>query len=87
MNDAETRRWIRYAEEDLSTAESMVSREDSYPRHICWLAQQAAEKILKAGLINCGLEFPYTHDLDRLRDILPKDWQVRTECPDLADPR
>ena len=85
MNAAEAERWLRYAREDLTAAEDMLGRDDSYPRHVCWLAQQAAEKVLKAGLIYSNIEFPYTHDLDRLRDLLPEGWHVRSQCPDLAE--
>ena len=31
------------------------------------------------------VEFPFTHDLDRLRDLLPEGWRVKTEFPDLAE--
>jgi HEPN domain-containing protein len=43
---AEASRWLRYAQEDLSTAESVVGR--GVPRQVCWLAQQSVEKALKA---------------------------------------
>ena len=36
---------------------------------ICFHLQQAAEKILKAYLQACSIEFPRTHDLDALLDI------------------
>jgi HEPN domain-containing protein len=85
MNEIETQRWLRYATEDLTAAEKMLSGTDSFPRHACWLAQQAAEKALKAGLISCDQEFPFTHDLDRLRNLLPDNWQVKAKCPDLAE--
>jgi HEPN domain-containing protein len=54
------------------------------PRHICWLAQQAAEKAIKAMLVFLALDFPRRHDLDALRNLIPDDWQVKTEHPDLA---
>ena len=34
----------------------------------------AAEKALKAALVLEGIEFPYVHDLRRLRNLLPDDW-------------
>ena len=43
----ETRRWLKYAREDLRAAEAMLGLEEMLPRHVCWLAQQAAEKSLK----------------------------------------
>lgn len=37
------------------------------------MAQQAAEKALKALLVFLQIEFPKTHDLDLLRTLLPSD--------------
>ena len=31
------------------------------------------------------LDFPRHHDLDALRNLVPDDWQVKTEHSDLAD--
>lgn len=44
----EVRRWLRYAREDLTVAETLLNQDDLIPRHACWLAQQSAEKALKA---------------------------------------
>ena len=44
----EARRWLRYAREDLDTALALVGSETAPPRHAAWLAQQAAEKAIKA---------------------------------------
>ena len=85
MNVDEARRWLRYAREDLSAAEAMLGRDDAFPRHICWLAQQAAEKAIKAALIFAEIDFPYRHDLDLLRDLLPDGWRTKTAHPDLAE--
>ena len=48
---ADTARWIRYAEEDLITAETLLRHPHVPPRQSCWCAQQSAEKALKAVLI------------------------------------
>ena len=89
MSDPEHRdealRWLRFAREDLAVAERLLRFPDAVPRHICWLAQQAAEKALKAALILEGVEFPYRHDLDALRNLLPDGWAVKVEYPDLAE--
>jgi len=84
MNAPDTRRWLRFAREDLQAAEAMLRRADAYPRHACWLAQQAAEKALKAVFVFLEIEFPFVHDLDYLRDLLPDGWRVKREQPDLA---
>ena len=54
-------------------------------RHACFCAQQAAEKALKAALLLEGLEIPYIHDLNAVRNRLPDSWSVRSEHPDLAE--
>jgi len=81
----EMRRWLRCAQEDLYTAEAMVEWERVSPRHVGWLAQQAAEKALKAVLIFLQIDFPRTHDLDALRNLVPDDWRLKAEYPDLAE--
>jgi HEPN domain-containing protein len=72
----ETRRWLRFAAEDLRAAETLVAADGIQPRHICWLAQQATEKSLKAILTLEQLEYPRRHDLDRLRSLIPPGWSV-----------
>ena len=81
----EVRRWLRFGREDLEAAEVLLGEEDFVPRHVCWLAQQAAEKLLKAALVSQEVNFPFRHDLDALRNLLPEGWRVKTEHPDLAE--
>ena len=80
----ETVRWLRYAEEDLTTAETLLRSPHVIPRHVCWFAQQASEKALKAILVFLQIDFPRTHDLDALRNLVPDSWQFKEACPDLA---
>ena len=89
MNDLEPAareagRWLRFSKEDLELASRLLSGSPSAPRHTCWLAQQAAEKAIKAALILEGIEFPFIHDLDALRDQLPRDWPVEDAHADLS---
>jgi len=81
----EARRWLRFAAEDLRAAGTLLRETQIPPRHVCWLAQQAAEKAIKAALVFLQIEFPKTHDLDALRNLVPEDWTVRQAFPDLAD--
>ena len=81
---AETVRWLRYAEEDLITAETLLAQAHIPPRQACWHAQQAAEKALKAVLIFLQIDFPRTHDLNVLRNLVPNSWHFKTEHPNLA---
>ncbi len=87
MNDPERlregRRWLRFAREDLDVAKELLGGRRI--RHACFCAQQAAEKALKAALLLEGLEIPYIHDLNAVRNRLPDSWSVRSEHPDLAE--
>ena len=82
-NETEARRRLRYAREDLGSASMLMAGADT-PRHVCWHSQQAAEKSLKAAFVLEGVDFPYTHDLDKLRNLLPAGWSVKETHPDLA---
>lgn len=82
---ADALRWLRYSTEDLDVARVLLASSPLVPRHVCWLAQQSAEKALKAALVLEGVAFPFTHDLDALRNRLPENWQVHTTHSDLAE--
>ena len=81
---ADTARWLRYAKEDLITAETLLKQPHTPPRQSCWCAQQSAEKALKAVLIFLEMDFPRTHDLNVLRNLVPESWQLEAEHPGLA---
>lgn len=81
----EASRWFRFAEEDLRTAVVCLRDEDVPPRQPCYLAQQAAEKALKSCLIACGTDYPRSHDLDYLRNLLPPNWRIHATHPVLAE--
>ena len=53
-------------------------------RQVCFHAQQAVEKAIKSIFVFLKTEFPYTHDLDRLQELLPEGWSVKREFSDLA---
>jgi HEPN domain-containing protein len=56
-----------WAHEDIAVIESLVdSGVEYYTSSICFHAQQAVEKFLKAFLILNDVDFPKTHDLDFL---------------------
>ena len=82
---ADTARWLRYAQEDLTTAETFLGHPHVPARQVCWHAHQAAEKALKAALIFLQIDFRRTHDLNVLRDLLPENWQPKTAMPNLKD--
>ncbi len=61
--------WLNHAESDLKLARLGVGQ-DVLAEQICFHAQQAAEKALKAVLIQASVDFPFTHDLEELLDSL-----------------
>ena len=51
-----------------------------YLEDLCFEAQQAAEKAIKAVMIMRGVEFPYAHDLGLLLSLLEQAGEVITEA-------
>lgn len=62
--------WLARANEDFELAEHLVSEDSPYLNSICFHAQQAAEKYLKAFLVHNQAEFPKTHDLVKILDLI-----------------
>jgi HEPN domain-containing protein len=62
------REWLNRARSNLALARSALR--DAYPEDLCFEAQQAAEKAIKAVLIHRGLSFPLVHDRARLLSVL-----------------
>lgn len=64
------REWLAVADEDLRVARHTFSLASSCPyRMIAYHAQQCAEKCFKAYLVWHGVDFPYTHNIARLREL------------------
>src|ERR1041384_7581078 len=85
MNSSDAKVWIDYSESDLRAAHTLLQSKEFFPLQICFLSQQCAEKAIKAILIFEEVNFPKVHDLDRLRDLVPKGWKVKEQFPDLAE--
>jgi HEPN domain-containing protein len=71
LNQAEE--WLKRAKSCLTrskigSAEPYVMRED-----LCYDAEQAVEKALKAFCISKGVKFPKTHDIGYLLDLLTNE--------------
>jgi len=62
--------WLRKAETDRGVAEHLLSEGTVFPDAIAFHAQQAAEKHLKALLVWHEVDFPKTHDLGLLLDLV-----------------
>ena len=72
MSADDPQTWLRFAEQDLAAArQELENRLAVQPRHVCFDAQQAAEKAVKAMCLAQGIDFPFTHDLVRLARMLP----------------
>ena len=72
--------WMSHADSDLRLARLAAGDTSIRREQICFHAQQAAEKAIKAVLLSREIEFPLTHDLEELLEIaentgmqLPKD--------------
>ena len=64
--------WLRHARGDLALAWS-YDIEGILLEALCFHAQQAAEKSIKAVLIAHGVPFPRVHSIERLLDLLPAE--------------
>jgi HEPN domain-containing protein len=77
------RQWVVKAQNDLLNADNNLNAEHIPFDTVCFHCQQAAEKFLKAYLINNGQTPPFTHDLLLLLEqILP----LNREAEQLRDP-
>ena len=85
MKAVEAQLWLSFAKSDLDAAYVLLEKGDFFPRQICFMAQQAGEKALKAILVYPEINFPKTHDLDRIREIIPEGWAVKEKFPNLYD--
>jgi HEPN domain-containing protein len=96
------REWLNRARSNLAKARSASGAPEVYLEDICFDAQQAAEKAIKAILIHLGVRFPYVHDLaqllalvDRAGESIPESvryaaglsgYAVETRYPGLSEP-
>ena len=64
---AAAREWVDKAEADYAAALLLRRSRKKHSRDIvCFHLQQCVEKYLKARLVEAGIAFPKTHDLERL---------------------
>jgi HEPN domain-containing protein len=73
--------WLYRAKEDIAVIDSLFKTDPVlYASTICFHAQQAVEKFLKAFLVYHNVDFPRTHDVDFLllecKKIDPEDFDV-----------
>ena len=75
--------WLRYAKSDLELAR-IEKPEGVLLENLCFHAQQAAEKTLKAVLISLEIDFPRTHNIRTLLDLLPEGVDIPQEVEEGA---
>jgi HEPN domain-containing protein len=73
--------WLYRAKEDIAVIDSLFITDPAfYASTICFHAQQAAEKFLKAFLVYHNVDFPRAHDVDFLliecKKIDSKDFDI-----------
>jgi HEPN domain-containing protein len=73
------REWLNRARSALSLAKAQSA--EVYLEDLCYQAQQAVEKAVKALLIKRDVEFPYVHDIAELLTVLE---DARQEIPEFA---
>jgi HEPN domain-containing protein len=71
------REWLNRARSNLVRAKA--KRKGVYLEDLCFDAQQAAEKAIKALLIKLNVNFPYVHDLAELLTLVEKADQAVPE--------
>lgn len=62
--------WLRRAKSNLVRAKEDIRLSGVAKEDLCFDAQQAAEKAMKAVLICLGIRFPYIHDLGALLALI-----------------
>lgn len=96
----DAREWLNRAKSSLQHARA--DQDGVYYEDLCFDAQQAAEKALKALLMQRNMPFPYVHDLDALMQLLEEAglkppvhvrtavrltmYAVAGRCPGLGEP-
>src|SRR4030043_2141050 len=70
--------WVKKAENDLKNAAFTLEMRDDCPTDtVSFHAQQCVEKYLKAFLVYKAIDFPKTHDIERLVSLLPENIWLR----------
>ncbi|MBI4772733.1 MAG: HEPN domain-containing protein [Deltaproteobacteria bacterium] len=83
---AEVRRWVEKADNDFRNAEFVLTMDRNCPFDtVAYHCQQCAEKYLKALLVYWNVDFPRTHDLvvlfNLLRDTTPVELSLEDVQP------
>jgi HEPN domain-containing protein len=81
-----TRGWLVKAKIDVLVCEQLLPRGSEFHEAVAFHAQHAAEKALKAYLVWRQVEFPKTHDIERLLELTASvDTQLAEATSDAAE--
>jgi HEPN domain-containing protein len=96
------REWLNRAKSNLARARDVPNNPEIYMEDLCFDAQQAAEKAIKAVMLHLDIDFPYVHNLTKLltlvkqagQDISPSlervanlsSYAVETRYPSFSEP-
>ena len=83
LSPDDPREWLNRARSNLALAKNRVP--DVYLEDLCFEAQQAAEKAIKALMIRREIEYPYMHDLAHLVSLLEEGGEVIPEVVRTAE--
>ena len=75
--------WLAHAQSDLALA-NITPPEHVMLEGLCFHAQQAVEKALKALLISHQIRFPRTHNIGTLLDLLPESISIPSQIEEAA---
>lgn len=77
-------RWMRKGDNDLRAMERLLASGEGCPYDIvCYHAEQAAERYLKALLTALGVAAPLVHDVEFYHNALPPDRRTALPASDL----
>jgi HEPN domain-containing protein len=62
--------WMKFASDDLHAAQGLAARLPDAPWIVAYHAQQCAEKSLKGYLTFRSVQFPFTHSISALRELV-----------------
>ncbi|MCJ7728510.1 MAG: HEPN domain-containing protein [Sedimentisphaerales bacterium] len=66
------KQWLVKAQEDWDAVEILIDQKRPPKGAVCFHCQQCIEKLLKAILVREQIEFPKTHDIGRLIELVRK---------------
>jgi HEPN domain-containing protein len=69
--------WLKVVDEDLRQVVNNLRGPLPSPAGAAYHCQQAAEKLVKAVLVQAGLAFPRTHDIAALVGLLPAGHRLK----------